>query len=250
MKNQKKYLWVAGYLLFAILIVYGAIRLIVYFADSYSTEKEAELLIDKVVIHPSPEKESVQAEKVIPDAIDFEALLAVNEDVVGWLFAPDTSIHYPVVQGADNDFYLYRNLEGDDSKAGTLFMDTGNDRDFADANTIIYGHNMKNGSMLHDIVKYAEKDFYEKHPVIYLYTPTRNYEIQLVAGCYIQEDDSWYQIGLSKEEQRGELNRLFRKTTFSSEVEVNADDRLITLSTCTYAYENGRYILIGKLEEN
>ncbi len=274
MKDKKKYIWIAAYTISTLLIIYGAVRLIIYFSESFQTENEAKDLADKVVIvnsdeesatdikksgektdadteadtaDTSEEKEKPKKEIVIPDAIDFDALLKENKDVVSWILGPDTSINYPVVQAEDNDYYLYRNIKGELNKAGTLFMDAANDSSFTNGNTLIYGHNMKSGAMFHDIVKYDDKEFYEEQPVMYLYTPAQNYELQLVVGCYIQDDDPWYQIDLSKEEREKELNRLFKKSTFQSGVKVGSDDKLVTLSTCTYAYENARYVLVGKL---
>ena len=88
----------------------------------------------------------VEARETELIGIDFDALLAENKDIVGWIYSENTPINYPVVQGRDNDYYLHRMLDGTNNIAGTIFMDSRNDPNLGDYNTIIYGHNMKNGT--------------------------------------------------------------------------------------------------------
>ena len=97
-----------------------------------------------------PEKEEAPAPRwseFSPVSVDFDELTALCADMVGWLYLPDTVINYPVVQGTDNDYYLNRFYDGKPNVGGTLFVDYVCPGDFSGANTIIYGHNMKNGSM-------------------------------------------------------------------------------------------------------
>ena len=91
---------------------------------------------------------------IVPIQVDFDVLSKENQDVIGWLYCPDTSINYPVVQAADNEYYLHRLLDDSKNAAGTLFMDYRNSADLSDWNSVIYGHNMKNGSMFGSLPDY------------------------------------------------------------------------------------------------
>lgn len=183
----------------------------------------------------------------IPIGVDFDGLLQISEDVVAWLYCPDTEINCVVAQSDDNKFYLRRLLDGTDARCGTLFLDYRNDAGFGDWNSVIYGHNMKNGSMFATLLYYREQSFYEEHPVMYLYTPSSQYTIELIAGFTTPDDDPLYSIPMPTEEQEVFLQRAQECSTFSSLTEVSDSDRLVTLSTCAYEYENARFVLIGRL---
>lgn len=183
----------------------------------------------------------------IPVGVDFEGLLQISEDVVAWLYCPDTEINCVVAQAEDNKFYLRRLLDGTDARCGTLFLDYRNDAGFVDWNSVIYGHNMKNGSMFATLLYYRDQSFYDEHPVMYLYTPSFQYTIELIAGFTTSDDDPLYSIPMTIEEQEAFLKWAQECSTFSSLTEVSDSDRLVTLSTCAYEYDNARFVLIGKL---
>ncbi len=195
----------------------------------------------------------------IPSYIQFDVLHESNEDVVAWLFCPDTKLDYPVVYSGDNETYLHADLAKEYSAAGTLFVDGDDQGDFTDWNTIIYGHNMRNGSMFHMITEYASQDFYDQHPIIYLYTEDERYEIQLLAGCVVAGDDEIYSVRKYSKENRKTMESLLKKSTFAyvdkeeearnSSVIFSESSKLVTLSTCSYEYNNARYILVGELKE-
>ncbi len=107
--------------------------------------------------------------------MDFAALEGVNSDIVAWLYGADTGLNYPIVQAEDNDYYLYRLLDGTWNKNGTIFMDYVNRSDFSDQNTLVYGHHMKSGAMFGALVQYKKQEFYDAHPYLYLYTPQQSY---------------------------------------------------------------------------
>lgn len=182
-----------------------------------------------------------------PIAIDFDALLNRNKDVIGWLYCPDTVINYPVVQGENNDQYLRKDLDGKYLVSGTLFADYRNGTLGEDANYIIYGHNMKNGTMFSLLAKYKEQSYYDRHPVMYYLTPDGNYKLELFAGLVIKRDDKIYLPNQSKE-QFDELVKDYRaKSTFKSDVELEYNDTIVTLSTCSYEFDDARYIVMGRL---
>ena len=95
--------------------------------------------------------------------VDFNKLEEINPDVIAWIEIPGLEISYPVVQGRDNDYYLHHLITGENHKSGSIFMDFHNQEDLSDRNTIIYGHNMKDGSMFGGLKKYRDPSFYEEH---------------------------------------------------------------------------------------
>lgn len=187
--------------------------------------------------------------EVAPIVVDFEELWKENGDVVGWLYCPDTVINYPIVQGDDNDYYLRRLLDGSNNIAGTLFIDVRNKGDFSDWNTVVYGHNMHNGTMFGTLTEYNSQEYYNAHPVMYLLTPLQNYKIEFIAGYVTSVDSEIYDIKNTIEERDTIVQMALDKTGFTSEVVITDNDRIITLSTCSYEYENARYVLLGVLRE-
>lgn len=179
--------------------------------------------------------------------INFDALLNRNKDVIGWLYCPDTVINYPVVQGEDNDRYLRTGIDGNQLVSGTLFADYRNVLLGEDANFIIYGHNMKNGSMFGSLSNYKQQSYYDKHPVIYYLTPDANYKLELFAGLVVKHDDEIYLSNQSKEVFSKLTEEYRARSTFKSDVELENNDIVVTLSTCSYEFDDARYIVIGRL---
>ncbi len=167
----------------------------------------------------------------------------------GMVMPPGGGINYVVAQAGDNDYYLHRLLNGAEAKAGTLFMDYQNHSDFSDWNTMIYGHHMKNGTMFASLVKYQDQEYYEKHPVMYLYTPGQRMKLEILAGYTTDIEDSVYTIPTTKEGRDELVKHVLQKSNFTSKASVTGEDKLVTLSTCTYEYENARFVVIGKIAE-
>ncbi len=209
------------------------------------------------VTHASAEGEGTGTEgeapaqdtaEIAPISVDFAGLQAVNGDVCGWIYCEDTPINYPVVHGEDNDFYLMHNYDGTDSASGSIFMEADNRPGFADSNTIIYGHHMKNGSMFATLDKWAEQEYYEGHSVMWLLTPEQDYKIVLFSGYTTSANSDTYMIF---DGACGELDDYLAKckgqSDFDAEVELEGDARYVLLSTCAYVFDNARYVLHGKL---
>lgn len=192
--------------------------------------------------------------------VDFDALKDFNSDVVAWLYAADTHINYPVVQAEDNDYYLKRLLDGTWNENGSIFLDSVNDPGFTDQNSMIYGHNMKSGAMFSNLVKFKQQSYYDEHPYFYLLTPRHSYRMHLFAGVIVDAhgyildgegnvaypDSSVYRTSLDQ----AMLQQLANYSTFRASVSVPTDgQRIVTLSTCTYEFNNVRYVVLGYLEE-
>ncbi len=182
--------------------------------------------------------------------INFKALKEVNPDVTGWIYSPDTTINYPVVQGDDNAYYLKHLADGTENRNGCPFLDVQNRPDFTDDNSIIYGHHMQNGTMFAGISWYEDQSYYDEHPVMYLMTPSATYRIELFSGYITTMDSSAYMQNFgSVREHTDWLKEVSGRSDFRANLEISAYDRVITLSTCAYRLENARYVLHGKLME-
>lgn len=186
---------------------------------------------------------------VIPAAIDFGALREISKNAVAWLFAPDMNINYVVAQANNNSYYLRRLLDGTYASGGSLFADYRCAADFSDWNTVIYGHQMNNGTMFGELANYRDPAYYAEHPVMYLYVPGRRYTLELIAGYTTDIYDIVYDLPASKEGRDELLTQAVKKSSFVSGVVVGAEDKLVTLSTCSYDYDNARYVVVGRLVE-
>jgi len=191
----------------------------------------------------------------LPDAVetdaftvDFDGLRSINPDIAAWLFCENTAIDYPVVQGYDNSYYLSHLFDKTQNKAGCLFIDIDNAADFTDKHTIIYGHNMKDGSMFNTLVKYKEQSYYDAHPQMTLVTPEATYTLALFAGYIADVDsDAWKMEFKDDGDFKNWIESAKKKSSFQCDVGIAPGERVVTLSTCTYESDNVRYVVIGKL---
>ena len=175
--------------------------------------------------------------------VDFKALQEINSDIIAWIYCPDTQISYPVVQGTDNAYYLSHLLDNSYNVNGTVFMDYRGTPDFSAPNNILYGHHMKSGAMFAPLMQYKEQDYYDKHPCMYLFTPKQNYRLELFAGVVVESDDAIYGNDISTEA----LAQYLSQSTFTAKEDIKADCPVVTLSTCSYEFENARYVVLANL---
>lgn len=192
---------------------------------------------------PVTTPETKPAQEVQTITIDFDQLLARYPNAVGWLYCEGTPINYPVMQSDYNDYYLRRLPDGTYNTAGSLFADYRCGEIGETNNYIIYGHNMKNGTMFSSLTKYKSQSYYDEHPVLYLYSPEGNYKIELIAGFVSKPTGEVYNTALTYEQ----MLEFCSHSTFRSTITPCDVERYITLSTCSYEYENARYVVIGKL---
>ncbi|MCL2013353.1 MAG: class B sortase [Oscillospiraceae bacterium] len=178
---------------------------------------------------------------------DFKALKKVNEDSAAWLYSPGTMINYPVMKANDYNYYLKHLPDGTWNANGSLFIDYNNAPDFSEPLTVIYGHHMKSEAMFGSLKGYKAQSYYKKHPFMYLYTQKRNYRIDLMYGAVIAAGQ-WSRQGFM---YSGNVESLVayaaENTTFKSDVSYKIGDRLVALSTCSYEYNEARYVVIGVL---
>jgi sortase B len=179
-----------------------------------------------------------------PITVDFDALRAVNPDIVGWLYCADTPINYPVAYSGDNTYYLRRLYNREANRNGTLFVDGRCSPDFFDLNTIIYGHHMRSGAMFACLVEYGSQEYYEAHPVMYLLTPEHNYRLDIFSGYVTESGSQRFFTGPGdREEFAVYLDDIKALSDFDADAAAGAQERIVTLSTCTYEFQEARYIL-------
>lgn len=187
-----------------------------------------------------------------PD-IDFDALMEINADIYAWIYVPGTNINYPILQSGDDkeeDYYLEHNLDGTQGKPACIYTQKRNSKDFTDPNTVIYGHNMRDGSMFRTLHEYEDAAFFAEHSFFYIYTPDEKITYQIFAAYrysntnILEEyDDFW------NEEDFGDylemiLNQDNSICNLNRDVEVSSEDTIVTLSTCI-GDDDYRYLVQG-----
>ena len=185
---------------------------------------------------------------------DLAALHEQNPDIVGWIKIDDTRVDYPVMWTPDDpEFYLRRNFQKEDSVAGTPFLDAASTMP-GSSNWLIYGHNMKNGTMFHDTLKYEGKAFYDGHKTIHFDTLEGEGLYEIVAVCYTQiyEENAqvfkYYQYASIVDEASFDayVQGVKALSIYDTGVTPVWGDQLITLSTCEYSVEDGRFIIVAR----
>ncbi len=166
------------FILLAVFLISGALTVHQYLEDK-RIQEEYERLAEEAARQTTeaptePETEETEPlEEAYVSPIDFEALTVENPDTIGWIRIPDTNVDYPIVQGTDNDFYLDHDFYGKESAAGSIYLDFESEADLQGRNQILYGHNMKNGSMFKDINRYKDPEYFKEHQYFSIYTPER-----------------------------------------------------------------------------
>ncbi|MGI6754455.1 MAG: class B sortase [Atopobiaceae bacterium] len=185
--------------------------------------------------------------------IDWDALRAINQDVVGWIYIPHTVVNYPVYQGQDNDYYLDHSAYGQYSFGGQIFMDYENTAPgLVDMQTLIYGHHQRNGSMFKTIADMASQDAFDAVSTIWYCTPEANYELEpLLLYKTVGSDTSVRTFNFPPNEFHEYLSE---KLAVASAARGDAQDiitvtnHVLTLATCQYDEDDGRSILLCVLK--
>lgn len=251
-KNSKKnkivnqILFVLLEILFVLIFIYAGMQLYSIFSDYHRASEEYDVLAEELVTEIPVKETMIQEEEKersvlelpydyeVPQyEVDLNTAKAQNPDTAGWIILPDSRINYPIVKSQDNTEYLTRTFEGQTANSGSIFIDRNCNADFSCDNTIIYGHNMKNGSMFHALNQLTDKEYFWRHHIfcIDLGNGFENYE---VISCYetVETDLSSWQISFeSKEAYEEWLQSITRRCNYDC-VDYDADKTTVTLSTC------------------
>lgn len=241
-------------LLLIVVFVCGIGYTIYYLYNSYKDKKDNTNILNNVIVDDTPVTEE-KTEKML----QLEELQKENNEIIGWLEIEDTNINLPVCQTTDNDFYLTHNYKKEKSKGGSLFLDKNFDLVNGSSNYLIYGHRNTQGLMFEDLLKYSKEDFYNNHKTIKFTTNKDDsvYEIMSVfySRVYYKSEQNvfryYYFVNANNEEEYNDfVNNCKKSSIYDTGVTANYGDQLLTLSTCEYSQEDGRFVVVAKKVNN
>jgi len=205
-------------------------------------EKEPAAILEEMGV-PVPEK-----------AVDFADLQEnTSADIYAWIYIPDTKIDYPVLQHPrDNTYYLNYNLDGSRGYPGCIYTEDYNAKDFSDPVTVLYGHNMKNGTMFAGLHRYSDSEYMEEHPYVYVYTEEELLVYEIFAAHEYSDAHILYNHDYTDEREfTGYLDEICDVRNMGNvlreDVEVESGDKILTLSTCISSKPNNRFLVQGVL---
>ena len=176
------------------------------------------------------------------ESISLEALREENPDVVGWIFLPNTSINYPVVQGEDNQHYLHYTWNNKKSVSGSIFLEATNAADFSDFRSIVYGHNMADTSMFGSLHRYARLSYWEVFPYVYLVTDEGVLRYEIYSSYKAAVDSKTYALDLDDRVKESFIQMTVDESELETGIVPAVTDRLLTLSTCTNSADHRRVV--------
>lgn len=187
--------------------------------------------------------------------LQIEKLQEQNSDIVGWIEVEGTNINYPVLQGEDNSYYMNHNYKKEENTYGSIFLDKDYDWSIPSSNLLLYGHNLQNGELFHDILNYKDKSYYEEHPVIRFTTEKEDSEFEIISAfysrVYYKSETNvfryYYFINADNEEEYNEfIENAKESSIYDTGKTAEYGDQLITLSTCSYHTEDGRFAVVAR----
>ena len=197
---------------------------------------------------------SLEKKSNADNPIDFKSLTKLNPEIFGWIYIPDTNIDYPLLQSNErDDFYLHSDIYRNYKYAGSLYTEYCNSTELDDRVTVIYGHNMIDGTMFANLHKFRDENFFKKHTKFYIYTPEKKLTYQVVSAYEFDDRHIMNTYNFAQNEVFKEyLESIQNPHSVSSNVNKKLDhkltikDKIVTLSTCLDS-GNGRYLLQGVL---
>lgn len=241
-----------------VVIAVGCIGYIVYYNQSlHRNEAQYEELrqtesVEAVVEVSTEQDEVIYCEQVY----DFEELQETNEDIYAWITVPGTQVDYPILQSETDNYYLEHNLDHSSGYPGCIYSNLCNAKDFSDYNTVLYGHNMKNGSMFGCLHEFEDADFFAENRLIYVYTPERRLTYEIYAAVKFSDVyiPAYYDVGneIGKDAFLSDVVAVSEDSEIShifEALDTTEAERIITLSTCVNGEREKRYIVVGLLKE-
>lgn len=195
-------------------------------------------------------KEEEVKESIIPISldIDFQKLEEINSDLVGWIYYAPLEISYPIVRGNDNEHYTHYTFEQEKNSSGAIFMDFLNRTDLTDYNTIVYGHNMRNGTMFGSLKKLlSDTSYLEEDPYFYVFTEDKAYMYEIASVYITNEASDTYNLIGTEEDQKAYIDYILEASTWIWDKEITSQDKIMTLSTCHGLHSTNRTVVHGVL---
>lgn len=279
-KAKRRGIYVIIYLLLSVLIVLSIIYIVNFFSLKQEAKKQSKLLSTINIYEKEGTKQVVQnvskdgEEKYEETAIventeeqkeETERMLQVKElqgqnaDIIGWLEIENTNINYPVLQGTDNSYYMTHNYKKENSKNGAIFLDANYNWNIPSNNLLIYGHNLGNGMMFQELLKYEKESFYQEHPIIRFTTTEEDAQYEIISvfksRVYHKSEKNVFRYYFflnneSEEEYNQFVKNAKNVSLYSIDATASYGDQLITLSTCSYYVEDGRFAVVGRKIKN
>lgn len=257
-KEQKRKMLIAG-CLFMCIVSFGYLG--AYYQVSAKSAREFEELAalkeagaqyrgsTEVKIHLTDD--TVETPDILPE---YTLVHQKNQRLIGWVKIDDTIVDYPVMQTVNNEYYLDHNFNQEEDRNGCIFMDYQCDVIRGCDNIILYGHHMKSGKMFGTLNKYSKESYYEEHPVIQFDTiyEKGTYQVMYVfrSKVYSEEDVTfkYYQFinAASEKEFNSAMNEMAALSLYDTGVTASYGDQLLTLSTCDYQENKGRFVVVAK----
>lgn len=234
------------HIIFAIILLISILCITYY----YYKQKEKQNPLDNIEIDTSKITEDV-TERML----QVEELKKENGDIVGWLEIQNTNINFPVMQRTDNEYYMTHTYNKENSKDGSIFLDKDYNWDLPSSNLLLYGHNNKNGNMFEGLLEYNEESYYKEHPTIKFTTTKEDCEYEIISVFksrvyYKSEKDVfryYYFINAESEEEYNNYVEESKKASlYDTGKTANYGDQLLTLSTCEYSKEDGRFAIVAR----
>lgn len=235
------------------LVIVFLISIAVLLLHLYNTNKEKQdnqNILENIKIDTAEVTEE-RTEKMI----QLEELQKENEEIIGWLEIEGTNINYPVCQAEDNSYYLTHNYKKEKATSGALFLDKDFNLDKPSTNYLIYGHRNKNGTMFEDLMKYKDEQFFKSHPTIKFTTTKEDTEYQIIAvffsRVYYKDEQNvfrYYQfVNAENETEYNEyISNCKKASIYDTGATAEYGEQLLTLSTCEYSQEDGRFAIVAK----
>lgn len=211
-------------------------RFLLYYKDGKNYSKVQ-------ILKPKIQQNSKQLNK---ENTDEQKLKEINSDYKMWISIPNTNINYPIVQGKDNEFYLHNNFYKQKSDSGTLFIDYKNNID-EDKNIIIYGHNMKNGTMFYKINDFKNREDFN-NGIIKIIRNNREYTYKIFSAFVTNENNIDLKHKFTSDQEYIDyIKYLKQKSLFDKNIDINSKSSILTLYTCSYEFSEARTIVCGIL---
>ncbi len=222
--------------------VYSFIQVYKYFDDTGKAVENTRKLAKAALIQ-KPDKDGEEG----CEDIDFDVLKNHNPDIIAWIVCENTPLNYPVVQGEDNEWYLNHLTNGEVNVCGTVFADFRASSDFSDRNTVLYGHNMKNGEMFACLFDWKSADFYSKHETMKLFSPNKTYSVEIFSVFETDVYSEIYSSIYTDEQTQSFIDLCRSKSLVKTDVVPTVSDKFLTLSTCSDNSDK-RFAVVGVLK--
>ena len=236
---------VSACLLFGILLIVST--------ATYREQKKEYSELSLNVTDIRTEDKELSSDDVMPYNVNWDNLFSVNPEIIGWVIIPGTVVSYPICLTDNNDYYINHSFSKEKMSSGSVFMDCENHSDFDDFNTILYGHNMRNGSMFAVLNKYADKEFYTEHDEVWILTPVWQRKYKIISAQIAIAGDATFDMIKSTKENKDFIDREVSESLYEvseSLYEVSDADsgNTLVLSTCNKHNSNKRFVLVCQPE--